>query len=136
MRILVIDDDPFMTQLASLTLQGRGHAVSTADCGAAALQKLSEPAPHLVLLDLGLPDIPGIEVARRFRAVDAWRDTKILMLTASDSMSDIVLAKANGVSGYLCKPIATETLGERVDEVLGEADLLWIDDFTRARRAV
>lgn len=134
MRVLVIDDDPFMVQLASIVLESRGYLVSVADSGAAGLQWLAEPAPDLVLLDLGLPDVPGLEVLRRLRAVASWAGARILILTASEATDDIVKAKGHGAAGYLCKPIMPDTLGQMVDELMGQPDLVWLDDFTRARK--
>lgn len=134
MRVLVIDDDPFMVQLASLVLESRGYEVSVADSGAAGLQKLAEPPPDLVLLDLGLPDIPGLEVLRRLKAVGSWAATRVLILTASDATEDLVKAKGDGATGYLCKPILPDTLGRMIDELMRQPGLVWLDDFTRARK--
>ena len=102
--------------------------------GAAALARLAEPAPDLVLLDLGLPDIAGIDVLRHFRAVPAWNVVRILVFTASHEIESLVRAKQAGASGYVCKPVKPETLRSMVEALLTQSSLTWLDDYTRAHR--
>ncbi|WP_404418710.1 response regulator [Brevundimonas vesicularis] len=131
-RVLVVDDDTFIQQMAEILLKRQGCRVSVAATGAAALASMAAPAPDLVLLDLGLPDISGLEVLRHFRAAETWRHVRILVFTASHETETIVRAKQSGASGYVCKPVALNTLAEMVGNLLDQPSLTWIDDYTRA----
>ncbi|MBJ7484691.1 response regulator [Brevundimonas sp.] len=133
-QVLVVDDDPFIQQLAQAILSPRGHNVVVAGTGAEALARLAQAPPDLVLLDLGLPDVPGLEVLRHLRAARSWDRVRILMLTASHEIGDIVHAKQAGASGYVCKPIQPDTLADMVCDLLEQDSLLWLDDYTRAHK--
>ena len=133
-RVLVVDDDPFIGMLALATLSGPSRQIVTVQTGAKALETLTDPPPDLVLLDVGLPDVSGFEVLRILRGAPAWADVRILMFTASHEMDDIVRAKALGASGYICKPVKPETLEQMVDDILTDGTLSWLDDYTRSRR--
>ena len=132
--ILVIDDDPFIRELAQAILSSQGRKVTTVASGAAGLAQMADSPPDLVLLDLGLPDISGLDVLRHFRATPSWRQVRILMLTASDDLAHIVQAKQAGASGYICKPIQPDALAEMVCDLLEQDTLLWLDDYTRAHK--
>lgn len=131
-RILLVDDDPFVRMFADTLLSKPGRSIVTAATGADALAFLAQPAPDLVLLDVGLPDISGLEVLRVLRETPAWARTRILMLTASHEIDDIVKARQAGASGYVCKPVQPDTLADMVTDILDKPDLLWLDDYTRA----
>lgn len=133
-RVLVVDDDPFIQQMAEALLGRGGLHVEIAPTGAAALARMADPPPDLVLLDLGLPDISGLEVLRYFRNAPAWRDVRILMLTASHETDHIVRAKQAGASGYVCKPVQPDALAEMVCDLLDQGSLTWLDDYTRAHK--
>lgn len=132
--ILVVDDDPFIRELAQVWLSSKGHTVVVAASGAEALARLAEPAPDLVLLDLGLPDIAGLEVLRHFRSAKGWEEVRILMLTASTHIDHVISAKRAGASGYICKPIQPDGLADMVGDMLEQTDLVWLDDYTRSRK--
>ena len=132
--ILVIDDDPFIRSLAEAILSSQSRTVTTVASGAAGLARMAESPPHLVLLDLGLPDISGLDVLRHFRAAPSWREVRILMLTASHDIDHVVQAKQAGASGYICKPIQPDALAEMVCDLLEQDSLLWLDDYTRAHK--
>lgn len=133
-QVLVVDDDPFIRQLAQAILSSRGQSITVVGTGAAALARLAEAPPDLVLLDLGLPDVAGLEVLRHLRAARSWDHVRILMLTASHEVEDIVRAKQAGASGYVCKPIQPEALADMVCDLLEQDTLLWLDDYTRAHK--
>lgn len=135
-NVLVVDDDPFIVEMAEFLLGRDGHRVSVASSGAAALAKMAAKPPELVLLDLGLPDISGLEILRYFRAASAWQTLPILVFTASHETENIVRAKRSGASGYVCKPIKPDTLLEMVRDLLDHPDLTWVDDYTRAYRPI
>lgn len=132
--ILLIDDDPFIGGLVSAVLSDPSRTIVTAMTGAEGLERLTQTAPDLVLLDVGLPDVSGFEMLRILRGAPGWARTRILMLTASHEIDDIVKAKSGGASGYICKPVQPETLAEMVADILTDRDLIWVDDYTRARR--
>ena len=131
-EILVIDDDAFIRELLVEVLSTDGRRVTTAPTGAEGLARLAESPPALVLLDLGLPDIPGLTLLRLLRAASGWEGVKILMLTASSDLANVVAAKQAGATGYVCKPIKAEALVSMVNDVLARDDLTWLDDYTRS----
>lgn len=133
-HVLVVDDDPFIQQLAQAILSSRGQSITVVGTGAEALARMAEPAPDLVLLDLALPDVQGLEVLRHLRAARSWDHVRILMLTASHDVEDIVRAKQAGASGYVCKPIRPDALADMVCDLLEQDGLLWLDDYTRAHK--
>lgn len=133
-RVLVIDDDAFIRDLARAVLGQRGFQIDFAATGAEGLSRLAEPPPDLVVLDLGLPDLPGLEVLRLLRGARGWDRVRILMLTADHETDSLVRAKAAGASGYLCKPVEPATLDRMVSDLLSDASLIWLDDYTRSRR--
>lgn len=131
-EILVIDDDAFIRQLLVGVLSAEGHHVTTVPSGAEGLARLAESPPALVLLDLGLPDVSGLTLLRLMRSATGWEDVKILMLTASTGVDNVIAAKEAGAIGYICKPIQSVTLVEMVNDVLMKDDLIWLDDYTRS----
>ncbi|MDP1630057.1 MAG: response regulator [Caulobacter sp.] len=133
-RILAVDDDPFIRALLQGLLAAPGRILTMAETGADGLAQLAEPVPDLVLLDLGLPDISGLEVLKVLRGAKSWAGVRILMLTASSDLENLVEAKAAGATGYICKPFEPDVLAEMVNDVLEQPDLIWLDDYTRARR--
>ena len=139
--ILVVDDDPKITQLLKRALSLEGYAVLTASSGAAGLEELRLNNPDLVVLDVLMPGIDGIEVCRRIR-MDG--DTPVLLLTAKDEVADRVKGLDSGADDYLVKPFALEELLARirvllrrheavVGEVLRFADVS-LDTGTRSAR--
>jgi DNA-binding NarL/FixJ family response regulator len=101
-RVLVVDDHPIWRHGAARDLAEAGYAVvGTAGDGAQALRVAAATRPHVVLLDLHLPDLPGAEVTRRLRAADA--SVRVLVLSASGERQDVLDAVTAGASGYLLK---------------------------------
>ncbi len=92
-RILVVDDERAIVRSLSAALEARGYRVEVARDGAEALDRAASTAPDLIVLDLGLPDIDGIEVCRRIRA---WSDVPIVVLTAEGADEVKVLALDEG----------------------------------------
>ncbi|TAK00663.1 MAG: response regulator transcription factor [Chloroflexota bacterium] len=117
--ILVVDDEPKIVQLARDYLEHAGYAVVTAGDGRAALEAIGATAPDLVVLDLGLPEIDGLEVTRRLR-----RDGEIpiLMLTARDDEIDKLLGLELGADDYMTKPFSPRELVARVRAILRRTD--------------
>lgn len=111
-RILVVEDEPKMARLLARGLGERGDAVAVARTGAEALLAATDSDLDVILLDLMLPDIDGVEVCRRLRAQGVW--TPILMLTARTEVADRVEGLDSGADDYLAKPFAFAELVARV----------------------
>jgi two-component system, OmpR family, response regulator MprA len=116
-RVLVVDDDERIAASVRRALVYEGHAVDVATDGTAALSKLRDDPPDLLILDVMLPGVDGLEVCRRLRA-DATVDVPVLMLTARDGTADRVRGLDTGADDYLVKPFAYEELLARVRALL------------------
>lgn len=114
-RLLVIEDEPGIRNSLRQGLTYQGYTVETAPDGKAGLALASAGKPDLVILDLMLPDIDGIEVCRRLRAMG---DLGILMLTARDQVPDRVKGLEAGADDYLVKPFVFDELLARIRSVL------------------
>lgn len=114
-RVLVVDDEPVVTEVVERYLQGEGYEVSLASDGAEALQVAREWAPDLVILDLMLPSLDGLEVCRQLR-----RDSSIpiIMLTARGEETDRIVGLELGADDYMAKPFSPRELVVRVKTVL------------------
>lgn len=115
-HILIVDDDSRVTSALRRTLAYEGYQVSTAAGGEEALAFARTKTPDVVILDLMLPGMDGLEVCRRLRA--AGDSVGILMLTARDAIADRVTGLETGADDYLVKPFASEELLARVKAVL------------------
>jgi CheY-like chemotaxis protein len=108
--ILVVDDNPENLKLARVLLLGEGYVVHTAMSAEQALALLEEMRPRLILMDLQLPGMDGLELTGRIKADPATRDILIVALTAYAMKGDEEKALAAGCDAYLSKPIDTKTL--------------------------
>jgi two-component system alkaline phosphatase synthesis response regulator PhoP len=117
--VLVVDDEPKIAQLARDYLEHAGFAVLLASDGTSAVQAASSRRPDLVVLDLGLPGIDGLEVMRRIRATGP---TPIVVLTARDTELDKLLGLELGADDYVTKPFSPRELVARVRAVLRRAE--------------
>jgi DNA-binding response OmpR family regulator len=115
-HILVIDDDPAVTSLLKRGLSYEGFAVDTASTGESGLAQARERPPDLVVLDIMMPGIDGLEVLRRLRAAD--ERLPVLMLTAKDAPTDQVQGLEAGADDYVVKPFTFEVLLARVRALL------------------
>ena len=113
--ILVVEDESSIASFVSLYLKNAGYVVKTASTGAAALEEVSAATPALIVLDLMLPDIDGIEVCKRVRQ---HSDVPILMLTARDEDIDKIIGLEVGADDYLTKPFNPRELVARVKSIL------------------
>jgi two-component system, OmpR family, response regulator MprA len=114
-RVLVVEDDPPIAEVLQRSLRMEGYDVRTSGDGREALDAAHAFLPDLVVLDLGLPGLDGIEVARRLRAND---DTPILMLTARDALEARVEGLDSGADDYLVKPFERRELLARMRALL------------------
>jgi two-component system, OmpR family, alkaline phosphatase synthesis response regulator PhoP len=122
--ILIVDDEPRIAAIAGDYLRHAGFTVVTADTGTAALERMRSARPVLVVLDLRLPDMDGIEVARTLRKVS---NVPIVMLTARAEESDRLLGLDAGADDYVVKPFSPRELVARVRAVLRRSGSATID---------
>jgi two-component system, OmpR family, response regulator len=120
-RILVVDDEPNIADVISMALRYQGFEVETAGDGASALQAVASFRPHLMVLDIMLPDMEGFEVARRLGAQRAR--LPIVFLTARDATEDKVRGLTMGGDDYVTKPFSLEELVARIRTILRRAGL-------------
>src|SRR5882762_6603938 len=113
--VLVVEDERKLRDLVRSYLERAGFTVLTTDSGAEAITMAMTSAPDLVILDLGLPDVPGETVARELRATSA---TPILMLTAKSAEEDRIRGLELGADDYVTKPFSPRELVLRVQAVL------------------
>jgi two-component system phosphate regulon response regulator PhoB len=117
-RILVVEDEEDIRQILAYNLGKAGHEVFTADRGAGALDLLKKEPPELVLLDLMLPDISGLEICRQLKSDPALRAIPVIMLTARSEEIDRVVGFELGADDYVVKPFSVRELVLRVQAVL------------------
>jgi DNA-binding response OmpR family regulator len=115
-RVLVVEDDQEIAQVLQRSLRLEGYEVRLSSDGESALEQTHAFLPDLVVLDLGLPRMDGIDVARRMRADDD--DTPILMLTARDALDSRVEGLDSGADDYLVKPFERQELLARIRALL------------------
>ena len=110
-RVLVVDDDPALLRALRIGLEARGFEVTMALTGAEGLSRAAQTTPQLVVLDLGLPDIDGVEVCRRLRQ---WTDVPVIVLSALDNEERRCLALDSGADDYVTKPFGMQELEARL----------------------
>lgn len=117
--ILVVDDEPQIRRLLTLTLEANGYRVATAEKGREGLLLAAQQPPALMLLDLALPDLPGIEVLQRLRE---WSTLPVVILSVQDAEADKVAALDLGADDYVTKPFNSGELLARVRVALRHAE--------------
>lgn len=120
-RILVIEDNPTNLELMKYVLAAFGHAVSQALDGEAGLEAMARERPDLVICDLQLPGIDGMEVSRRVRATRALDGIPMIAVTAFAMAGDRKRVLDAGFEGYISKPIDPQSFIERIDAFLPAA---------------
>src|SRR6266516_887614 len=117
-RVLIVDDDPDILHLVSYNLKQAGFEAITADTGRKALETIQRRPPDLVILDLMLPDVDGMEVCRTLRGHESSRLIPIVMLTARGEEVDRVVGFELGADDYVVKPFSPRELVLRVQAIL------------------
>jgi DNA-binding response OmpR family regulator len=117
-HILVVEDERDLAEILQFQLERAGHHVSIAETGAAALRKIDQKVPDLILLDVMLPELSGIEVASRLRANPKTVTIPIIMLTAKTDEVDQVVGLGVGADDYITKPFSVKVVLARIDAVL------------------
>lgn len=117
-RILVIDDEIHVIQLAQLGLGTEGFVIIPAMTGAEGLEKATSERPDLILLDINLPDINGLEICRKLKASSATRDIPVLFLSAMGQQHDIEKGLKAGGIDYVVKPFKVKQLRDQIRQIL------------------
>ncbi len=117
-KVLVVDDNKTMVEMLSAKLSSLGHRVITAYNGLEALEKARDSYPDLVLLDIMMPYLDGLEVAKILKANIETRSIPIIFLTVKDRLQDKVIGLKAGADDYITKPFQWEELEARVEAVL------------------
>jgi two-component system, cell cycle response regulator DivK len=109
-ELLIVDDNAINLKLARVLLQSEGYTVYTATDAEVAIRVLGSVKPRIILMDLQLPGMDGLELTRRLKANAATREIVIIAVTASAMKGDEERARAAGCDGYVAKPIDIESL--------------------------
>jgi two-component system KDP operon response regulator KdpE len=117
-RVLVVDDEPQLVRALAINLRARHYEVHTAATGADALAEAARHLPDLVVLDLGLPDMDGVDVVHGLRG---WTTTPIVVLSAREGQGDKVAALDAGADDYVTKPFGMDELLARIRAALRRA---------------
>ena len=124
-RVLLVEDDLQLLRAMQVTLHARGHHILTATTGRRALATAAGEHPDLVVLDLGLPDLDGVEVIRGLRS---WTPMPIIVLSGRTSGGDKVAALDAGADDYVTKPFGVEELAARIRAAVRRATAVVPDD--------
>ena len=123
-RILVVDDEPINLQVLSNQLQLERHRVILATNGEDAIKCIAENPPDLLVLDIMMPRMSGLEVCRRLRETYSLHELPVLMLTAKNQLNDIIAGFEAGANDYLAKPFDKRELIARVNTLLSLKDAI------------
>ena len=134
-RVLIIDDEPQILRALRINLSVRGYEVTTAATGAAALRAAAETRPEVIVLDLGLPDMDGLEVLAGLRG---WNDTPVIVLSARSDSAEKVAALDAGADDYVTKPFGMDEFLARLRAAVrrgtasvdGDEPVVETDSFT------
>ena len=123
-KILVVDDDPDILTLVRYNLEKEGFKISTVESGEEAIEKARKIKPDLLILDLMLPGMDGLEVCRLLKSDAAVKHIPVMMLTAKGEETDIVVGLELGADDYLTKPFSPKVLAARVRALLRRGEPL------------
>jgi DNA-binding response OmpR family regulator len=123
MRALVVDDDPSIQQILELALSGEGYEIVIASNGPEALEKARKSLPDVVILDVMMPFVDGIQVAEALHKDKQLSRTPIIMLTARTTDDDVWAGWRAGAASYLTKPVDFELLFTEIERVIAEHKL-------------
>src|SRR5215469_7798286 len=121
-KVLVVDDEPVLVETIAYNLEQAGYEVATAADGASALEAAQRERPDLVILDIMLPEMDGLEVCRLLRREHSTATTPIMMLTAKGEEIDKVVGLEVGADDYVTKPFGRRELLARVRALLRRSD--------------
>ena len=118
-KIMTVDDSASVRQMVSFTLQGAGYDVIEAEDGKDALEKIDGTGVHMVLTDLNMPNVDGVELTKALRAKTPYKFITIVLLTTESQASKKQEGKDAGATGWIVKPFKPEQLLAVVKKVLG-----------------
>lgn len=121
MNIVLVDDDPDLIEIMYLALQQAGHTVTAAAGGVAVLSNMRKNPPDLVITDLMMAEMDGLELCQTIRADQALADTQTIVVSARGDDLWKTRARDAGAIGYIVKPIDPMTFAEQVEHILKEA---------------
>jgi DNA-binding response OmpR family regulator len=116
--VLVVDDDPVIQKLLQVNFELEGYKVLTASDGVEGLERARAELPDAIILDIMMPRMNGLEVARALKASDDTRDIPVLLLSAKAQASDVAQGMEIGADDYVTKPFDPAELLERVGDLL------------------
>jgi two-component system response regulator MtrA len=119
--VVVADDEDDILELVTVIIEGSGHEVVPVRDGAAALAAIHERRPDLVVLDIAMPEVDGLEVLRRLRSDGQTSELPVLLLSARAQEDDLRHAFTAGASAYVKKPFSPGELSRRVEDLLDAA---------------
>lgn len=119
-KILVVDDNPDAIAIVKSALESRGHTVTTAERGGAALESVNTDRPEVILLDIMMPDMSGIEVLEKLKSTPSTASIPVILVTAKTQDDDVISGYAIGAEYYITKPFTTRQLLYGVGLVLGQ----------------
>ncbi|MBL9015186.1 MAG: response regulator [Myxococcales bacterium] len=117
-RILIVDDNATNLKLVAYLMSANGYEVTTAQDAETALAAIAKSPPRLILMDLQLPGIDGLELTRKLKADPATKDILVVAVTAYAMKGDEAKARAAGCDGYITKPIDTRELPREIERQL------------------
>ncbi|OUW35051.1 MAG: DNA-binding response regulator [Flavobacteriaceae bacterium TMED179] len=117
-KILLVDDEPDIIEIIRFNLEQKGYTIFTASDGIEAIRIAEEKLPHLIIMDVMMPNLDGIEACERLRADDRFKDTIIMFLTARSEDYSYVAAFDAGADDYVPKPIKPKVLMSKVKGLL------------------
>lgn len=143
-KIIIVDDDPDIIRLVTENLEKNGYDIRPATTGKEALDLLKQDRPDLVILDLILPDMDGLEICKKLKNDSSMNGVGLLMLSSRDDEADIVTGLELGGDDYVTKPVSSRVLLARVRAVLrrrqeqpeDEDSVVQYDEFTIDPRRV
>ena len=122
-KILIVDDTETMRLYEHMLLSGQGYDLDMAENGVEALKKIKEFQPDLVLLDIMMPEMDGIECCRQIKSDDATKQTKVVIVTTKSEYGKVKEAFAAGCDDYVTKPINRQELLSKMNELLKFCEL-------------
>lgn len=122
-KLLIVEDEPDILELLMYNLRREGYEIQTAEDGEQALSKVNAFKPDLIILDLMLPRIDGLEVCRRLKSNNDTKLIPIIMLTAKSEETDVVLGLGLGADDYISKPFRPKELLARIQSVIRRAQM-------------
>jgi two-component system chemotaxis response regulator CheY len=120
MKILVVDDDKTTRKILGMYLKSRGYNVAYAENGLDAMEKLGMENFNLVMTDLNMPYMDGLELIKRLRTEPALKDMPVLMVTTEADEEERQKAMEAGANGYLVKPVTADVVSDNIKDILSE----------------